>query len=356
MKFGKEAPELNEEDTTSAILEKIDSDPAFKAEYPPIVEDSDTVASEEEVVEKPEETEETVEKPEDEVDPDAIKAPEPSDEKDTEAEPEKTEVQKETGEKKPSDEFGDLPEDTHVKTKERFHKMKESFDTQAKELDTVKQQNEEWFGTLERIGTNPDQIGLTFEYLALVNEGTPESLEKAYAFMEREMGVLAQAIGKTAPGYDPLDAHPDLKQEYENGEISEERAREIANIRAARSLQTRKEETNNARTQEETLKAEATQGLTDLGVKLRSKDPYFASKIPALHGIVKAVCRPDTDPRTWISTIEEAYLEIPNPSPPPPRPSAPNPIRPGHVSPGQSGLTKEPGNIYDAVDQALERM
>jgi hypothetical protein len=256
---------------------------------------------------------------------------------------------------KPSDEFGDLEADAKPATKERFTKMKTRFDEVSTELERVSGQNMAWMDTIKRTGASPDQLGASLAYLEDINHGTPESLERAYQTMQGELQVLAKALGKEAPGYDPLEAYPDLKQKIEDGYIDRVDALEIASGRARVNFETARK-TPAAPTRERAVES-GTADLSNLGRRLRAADPMYDSKLPQIEKIVENVVTSGADPATWAKLVEGAYKLItiaPKPAPPKP-PVTPNSIRPGNAGTKSGNYSKQPGSILEAVDLALSR-
>jgi len=229
--------------------------------------------------------------------------------KSEEKEEEKPEVEvKKQGDEKPSDEFGELDEDAKPATKERFATMKTRFDEVSEELNHVSAQNEAWMNTIQRTGASPDQLGASLEYLQDINTGTPESLERAYETMQNELKVLAKALGKEAPGYDPLESYPDLKQKVEEGYIDKEDALEIAGARTKANIQEIRPEPQTTTPEQE--REAGTQALAQLGARLRSEDPMYDKKIPVIKQIVEDVVTSGASPDTWVKLVEKGYKRI----------------------------------------------
>lgn len=267
-----------------------------------------------------------------------------------EAEPAEDEAEKEA---KPSDEFGELPENTPKRTQERFQSLKGKYDELDSQLKVAQEQNEEWAGHLQRVGANGEQLGLVFEYLGAVNSNTPEGLEKAYQFMQNELAVLGRALGKEAPGFDPMAEHADLQQEYERGEITKERAAEIIQARQAANLQQQNQSMQTQQQEAEAKKRAGLDGLSKLHVELAA-DAQWEMKKELLTPLVKGIVS-TADPSQWADLVREAYQKIPDMAPPKPKLApAPNPVRPTGPTAGEGGgVTKEPGNIYEALDMSL---
>ena len=274
-------------------------------------------------------------------------------------------VDKPADDTKPSDEFK-LPEGSNEKTKERFETLKSKFDEVHTELDTTKadlqehvQRSEAWADTIKSTGTNPDQFGMMMQYATDVNSGTKEGLERAYNTMQAEMEVLGKALGKEAPGFDPLDAHPDLKAEFDDGAISRERALEIAGARAAENVAAAAT-TVTAQTEQHATAAreQALKGLTDVGNMIRDFDPHYDAKKDQLIAITQTVVQQEKDSSKWPALITAEYKKIPNPAPTivPEIRSVPDSIRPGTAGTGTGTLAKKAGSAEEAVEMALAQM
>jgi len=266
---------------------------------------------------------------------------------------------------KPSDEFK-LPEGSNEKTKERFETLKSKYDEVHTELDTAKsdliehvQRSEAWADTIKSTGTNPEQFGMMMQYATDVNSGTPEGLERAYTTMKNEMEVLGKALGKEAPGFDPLDAHPDLKAEFDDGAISRERALEIAGARAAEKVAAAATDINTRTAEHATATREqALQGLTDVGNMIRDFDPHYEVKKDQLIAITQNVVQQEKDSSKWPALITAEYKKIPNPAPAPATNirSVPDSIRPGSAGTGTGTLAKKAGSAEEAIEMALAQL
>lgn len=257
--------------------------------------------------------------------------------------------------KKPSDQFGDLPEGTKKETTERFQSMKVKFDDQAGELDRVTKQNTDWMETIQATQATPEQFGMALSYIQDINSGTPESLERAYETMNSELKVLAQLLGKEAPGVDPLDAHPDLKKKVDDGFIDKTDAMEIASARAQLNLNKQNEINAGRKTDDNVAYQTGLEDIRVLGQELNASDPVaFKAKYPFLKSIIKAVVSSGAKPASWASSIKTAFneMEIPVQSAPGKPQKAVNPMRPSGTG-GHSGSEKEPGSVLEAVNQAL---
>jgi hypothetical protein len=242
--------------------------------------------------------------------------------------------------------------------------MKEGYDKIHDELDDAKvaltehvQRSEAWADTIRSTGTNPEQFGMMMQYAEDVNSGTRAGMERAYATMQEEMKILGRALGKEAPDFDPLDAHPDLKTEFDDGGLSRERALEIAASRADTNITTAANETATVTADRATAaRQSALEGLTNVGNAIRDFDPHYESKKDKLIAITQKIVQTEADPKKWPAQIAAEYKNLPNPVATAPKPTVVNPIRPG--GPGATGgnLQKEPGSVFEAVEGALSQL
>lgn len=303
---------------------------------------------------KPEETEEEGEAPEGEKP--AEKEPEP--------EPEKPEVKDEgKGEEKPSDEFGELPDDAKKETRERFDTLKGKFDDLHGEMETYKTQledvrglNQQMVDVVRSTGANEEQFGMALQYLKMVNSKNPTDLQQAYDFLQNEVNSLGQALGVQTEGFDPLEAHADIKQAFENGDITKEYAMEIAKSRQQAQLSSGLRTQEQNQTREQQARESALRDLSALGLEL-AKDTHWDYKKPIVQSYTELVIKTEQDPSKWAGMIRDHAGRIPEPpaattSTNPPR--APNPVRPGGAGPSGDRLTKEPGSPLEAMNMALD--
>jgi len=347
--------EIVEEAEPVAVVEEVDDKAdilaAMDEAFDPVIEETETITD-------------PKAEPEPEVKADAPETSEPEKDPDgkAEAEPAKDPEIK-TDSKRPSDEFGELPENTKAETRQRFETLKSKYDESHLELERTKtamedhiRRSEEWADSIRSTGTNPEQFAESMRYLKSINSGTPEGLEEAYGIMQEGLKTLGQMLGKEAPGFDPLEAYADLKEEVEDGLITKERALEVAQSRSKSKLSSSVTSKQTEQQALESAKQDAYQGLVAVGNKLRANDPHYAGKQDQLKLITKLVVTSQKDPRLWPQMIEEAYGEIPTqaaaPASAPLIPNVPAPIRPG--SAGSSGhLSKKPGNIMEAIEPAF---
>lgn len=267
-----------------------------------------------------------------------------------------------TKQAKPSDEFGELPADVPVKTRERFDAMKGKYDEVTAERDSYKEQASGWVETVKSTGATPEQFGMSLQYLKAVNSGTPEGLRAAFDIMKSEMTVLAEALGEEVPGFhDPLAKHPDLlkrvNDEDSEAPLTRKDALEIAGARQRDALAAHSRDRTNTDTAEQARVDTGLQQVATFGELKKATDPHYAVKTAAIRPLVERVVS-NLPPEQWAASIKELYEAQPNPvvAAPPPPPVPPTPIRPTGTPAAGGGLDKKPGSALEAMNAALEQL
>jgi len=266
-----------------------------------------------------------------------------------------------TEEARPSDEFGKLPDNTKKETKERFEVMRTKYDDLHRSHEKVQaelaeqvERSQQWVDTIKSTGTNPEQFSLLMDWARSVNSGTKEGLESGYVMLRETLQEMAKLLGKEAPGFDPLEQHPDLKEELDSGSISRQRALELAEARSAKNIVSAVEQDRRQQADYQQKRDGAMIGLREIGNRIRTNDPFYAGKTKLLEVITETVLRSEQNPEKWPTLIEAAYYKLPNPTPPVASPiiaAVPTPIRPGTNSSG--GVNKVAGSIMEAVEASL---
>lgn len=190
-------------------------------------------------------------------------------------------------------------------------------------------------GMVMDTGASAEQYEQTLDFLTVLNKGMAgdrAAAEKAFEMVGAEYAAMARALGKEVPGvFDPLAEHKDLQDEIKAGDITRERALEIA---AARRLTAARQQADSSNAQADAHERATAQGRDALATWDQSMraDPAYLAKRPILDKLVANIRR-TLPPAQWLQATQEAYAAIPNlpaaqaPSPPPAKP-APSAMRP----------------------------
>ncbi len=217
---------------------------------------------------------------------------------------------------------------------------------------------DEWERQIAATGASPEQFGATVNYTALAvraNAGDIEAARMAYQATKSELEHWAKMLGLEAPGIDPLDAHPDLKDEVESGALPRARALEVAQARSAAKVTTAATERTTREQQERaafeqavtTAKAE----VSAVGNALKAADPAgYEQKIVLLKPTI-AIIRETMHPTMWAAAIKKAYAALPAipaaPAAPAARPPVTSmPIRPTGSATNQKPAPKDPAEAF----------
>jgi hypothetical protein len=362
-----EATESDDDELIAAISEELNAVSEVPEESDDSEPDNEGVSAESEVDRTETEDVDTAEPVADEAKPESendtgVGDGAEGEEVAAEATPEATEGEEsEPVAEKPSDEFGTLDQDTSEKTRDRFEKLKSSYDAVVQERDSIRNEAEKFGEMVRNTGTGPEQFSNMLTYLTKVNSGKREDLEEAFQFLSQETNNIARALGQAAPGgYNPLNEHGDLKQRVDEGLLSESDAMEIAQARAAKAWQTEQDNRASETAAHEQQVQKALDEVRELGATLSANDPQFQAKIPYLEPIIASAVTSGAKPERWKQMIEEAYKKLPDlpkaAAPTPPKaPPSPDPIRPTGATPSSGSMDKEPGSAVEALDQALAR-
>lgn len=189
----------------------------------------------------------------------------------------------------------------------------------------------EWVQMVVDTGANGEQYAESLEMLALVTrakQGDPEAAEAALASMAPVLTELAKVAGREVPGvFDPIDAHPDLKEAVEEGDMTRKAALEVVRARQVTASTRQQAE---LRTQADVAARAMQAGVNDLIVIdaefLAQEGAGYVSKRPILNGIVQTI-RETLPPSQWGAATRRAYAAIHLPA----TPVVANTPAPGHV-------------------------
>lgn len=209
-------------------------------------------------------------------------------------------------------------------------------------------------------GASSEQYGAALDYLGLIakaQHGDMGAAGLAFDVMSKELSVLAKMLGRSVPGvHDPLAAHNDLLAEVEAGDLSRDRAVEIAGQRDRSkytdSVKTQQQETQQAAEQAE---QQGIDWLKRFDADMAQADPGYAAKRPQLNDAVRQI-REAYHPSEWAQRTTLAYARIQAPAaaaaPAAPAQPRPGPMRPSGPRPAMAPQAFD--NPLDALNFGIE--
>ncbi|HEY8331561.1 MAG TPA: hypothetical protein VIO83_09575 [Pseudomonas sp.] len=198
---------------------------------------------------------------------------------------------------------------TNERTQKRFRELSE----RASEADSLRGRAEkvsDWEQTIQSTGTNPQQFGATLLYLTDINSGDPVRMNRAYETMQAELQFLGEKLGREAPGFDPLTAHPDLAEKVKTGDLDRAAAVELVQHRQRGVLQQEQHQNQQRASQSEQAAQQGLQAVAELGNQLRTSDPQFQQKFAYLAPTVEII-QTTMPPAQWAAAIQQAYQRLP---------------------------------------------
>lgn len=249
-----------------------------------------------------------------------------------------------------SDRFRELA--TAVPFKEELIKAGITEPKQIEGLIATAQRAEGYESAFRATGGTPEQISNTLGYVQAINSGDPAKMNQAFEALTKEVQWLGQKLGREVPGLlDPLEAHPDLLNEVEIGDLTRKRALELVQQRATATRATEQAgrfSTQQAQQQETDA---AMSAIGQLNATLKANDPQFAAKLPFLQPALNMI-RTTLPPSQWVNAIKDAYLALPAIPQPAPQvqqraPVGNMPLRPTGAS---GGMVRQPKSDIEAFE------
>lgn len=198
---------------------------------------------------------------------------------------------------------------TNERTQKRFRELSERA-SEAESLRGRADKVADWEQTIQSTGTTPQQFGATLLYLTDINSGDPVRMNRAYETMEAELKFLGEKLGREAPGFDPLAAHPDLAEKVKTGDLDRAAAVELVQHRQRGVLQTEQQQNQQRVSQSKQEEDKGLQAVADLGAQLRASDPQFQQKFAYLLPAIEII-QSTLPPAQWASAAHQAYLRLP---------------------------------------------
>lgn len=270
------------------------------------------------------------------------------------------------GKKEPDPVNDPIPDEVKGRTRERMESLVSKVKETSEELEQVRGNYDEMMGLITETGATPEQYGTMLGYIDAFNKGIEESADGTYRILDQKQAELAleaaeaqveilyEALGKQRPGSDPLAEFQDLKDEVETGDISEERALEIAQARKVAKRQeqqrTRQSEQHQQTEgqQEQQVQAARTE-LNTIGKALQKSDPQYAKKVEQVMPAFKREL-PNTPPDKWVELFWKHY-DAAKVEEAPASGGRDQPLR-GRPRAGGTPA-KAPGSVQEAIDAGI---
>lgn len=243
--------------------------------------------------------------------------------------------------------------DTTAKFKElsRAAARAKELEPEVEALRTQVAQQQEVFDHLERNGITGEQFGEMVMIATFANSGDPVRMQRAHEALLKAAADIGQKLGLEAPGFDPLEAHPDLVAAVQNMDMDRKHALEVAHARQLRATATQYSSQQGQAHLAQQEQQRAVQELTALEQTLRAQDPQFEAKWAALKPVLlPALQRIPLAERA--NAFREAYARFQLPAAPAvPAQKRPDPANPGR--PAMAAGAKTPTNNAEAIMLSL---
>jgi hypothetical protein len=244
---------------------------------------------------------------------DAVAKPkEPEESSTPEAEQEKPEATNGAKAEVDAESDVDVPFHTHPRWKQRTEELK-ALRSERDALSEPAQNFQAITGFMETHGLAPQEVAEGFEVMALLKSGKPDDLQRVLAWMEPNVAMLHQRLGKVLPD--------DLQTRVEDGLLDKEIAEELAQARARTSL-TAEQEARRAKDAEAAKAANAAQAraeamvhsVSEWEVRTRKADPDYAKKAALVEtharALVQQTGKPPATAEEAVALVEKAYEAV----------------------------------------------
>lgn len=259
-----------------------------------------------------------------------------------------------------------IPEDVKGRTRERMEALITKVKESRTEVDTIRKDRDDLVGMVTDTKATPEQFNQSLDYLKAVNSGDAKQLERAIQIIENERTALYGMLGKPVPGVDLIAKHPDLQAEIERGDLSRERALEVATVReqraTAQARQQQAERTQQEQVQQTKAMEEGKAELNDLEKHLRKIDPQYEAKRKVVIGELQekmATIPPPQWAREFMKSYSTAVVPAAAAAPAagsPPAAAAHSSQQPLRGRQPAGGVSKKPGSLLEAMREGLAQV
>lgn len=274
--------------------------------------------------------------------------------------------QAQAGGKTKADDFALTDEDKRAlkpASQQRFHELHKLAKTHEATIETLTAENaglsqarDNIMNVLTENKVEPDDFVALMDFNRKVKTG---DLEGALTMCDDYRTQLLKALGRDAPGYDPLSepAHVDLKARVDKLELSREDALQLVNARRVQTSveqgQQRQQETQQQQRAAQKEQDDALAAVKAWNARIAADVDYEGKAgtiLPQLEGIIR-----DYPPHLWVPTLDRLWKSTAAPQQQAQQQgqqqggTTPAPLRPS----GAKGGAPAPKNMLEALEQGL---
>lgn len=228
-----------------------------------------------------------------------------------------------------------------IKSERGQNRIRELFN-ERKELREV---NQGIIDIVNQANMTSDAWANTLEYSRLASSQNENDWRRALQMLDEQRAVICKRLGEAAPGIDPLEDHPDLRQRVEEMEIPADVALEMAKLRhnhAQQQMSAQQQQTFQMQMQQRAESLQAFNAQANAFAQQRSTDPDFRAKERRLEeyfrkpGVLESFIN-DYAPHQWLKQLEFLYDNISIPQKVVTQPLRSRPRNMGNANSSQSG-------------------
>jgi hypothetical protein len=206
-----------------------------------------------------------------------------------------------------------IPDDVKGKTRERMVGLVTVAKTLTQERDTARASLKAFDDAIKETGADPDTFANHMTLLGAMLSTDPAQQREAIKLLRHQADRIAEDLGDTPAGKDPLEGHQDLIDAVEDGDMSKKHAIELAERRnrekASETRKTKQTAAESEAAEFNTAVDAAREDLNEYGAQLAEKDPLFKTKAAILLPAVQAMAQ-STHPSKWLDAYKKMYANL----------------------------------------------
>lgn len=279
--------------------------------------------------------------------------------------------------------------DAKEETRQRFQQVTARLKERSQELEQIRPQYEQLQRTVQSFNAQAPDLDRLARFSRALSSGTPEGLQYCWQEMEQYRAAIAKKLGVPTDTVDPLEDHPDLKDQVDKAYMTREAAIKVAGERQQHRLTAEATTRERQQHQYQAVIAETSQTMNTVE-SAWLQDPAYTAPIfrgrdgspttlrdlmgEHLQACTREFMRDRRDPRQIPQVMQRVYQQLRQQVPPTWQPAAappqgapmsqapgggyqrmdpdPQPMR-GSPAAGGRGRRSEPMSTYDAITQEL---